>query len=263
MDLVASFNVQEFMCKALLAQMKMLDHPTDLLLDDFMHCAALLEAESSAVLPCLLNDLNDFLVTQRLVKWSNDLKTKSPVQGWRLRQRTSVPLLPLAIQYGLGRFARIRIQSMPHLVTEKHERPLLDYALRRRIYSIDLGQSEQLDLPVGGLSDQPDVELVQMILDRGGDPNGRVGDLTVWKYFMGFLDCFSRDLLSLDKESMQPWLEATEMLIRHGAVRVIDSEIIVPRQSSGRTRVKLGRREVLAYKSIAAAFGKEEADRFD
>lgn len=263
MDLVASFNVQEFLCKALLTQMKMLDHPTNLLLADFMHCAALLEEESSAVLPSLLNDLNEFMATPRSAEWSNDLKAKSAARGWGLRQRMPAPLLPLAIQYGLVRFARNHIQSTPHLVTRNYERPLLDYALRRRIYSIDLGQSEQLDPPVGGLNDQPDVELVRTILERGGDPNARLGGLTVWRYFMGFLDCFSSDLKRLDKESMQPWLQVTELLIRYGAVRVLESETLVPRQSSGRTRVKLGRREVFAYKSIEAAFGKEEAYRLD
>ncbi|OQE22821.1 hypothetical protein PENFLA_c012G09388 [Penicillium flavigenum] len=246
MDLVASFDVQEFLCKALLVQMKMLDNPTDLLLADFMHCATLLEEESSAILLSLLNDLNDFLVTQRFAKWSNDLNGKSPVRGWGHRQQIpapllgSVPLLSLAIQYGLDRFVRSHIQSTPHLVTEKSDRPLLDYALRRRIYSIDLGQSEQLESPLGGANDQPDVELVLMILERGGDPNGKLGERTVWKYFMRFLDCFSSNLQCLDKQSMQPWLQVTELLIRYGAVRVLESETTVPRQSSGRTRVNLG-----------------------
>lgn len=41
------------------------------------------------------------------------------------------------------------------------------------------------------------------------------------------------------------------------------SILLQQRQSSGRTRVKLGSREALAYQSIAAAFWKEVADKLD
>ncbi|PLN76738.1 hypothetical protein BDW42DRAFT_198819 [Aspergillus taichungensis] len=263
MDLVASFKVNEFMCKALLAQMKMIDIPNNLLLADFMHYAALLEEESSPILPALLDDLNQLLETQRYAVWSNDLGSKCPVQGWSPRYQGPVPLLCLAIQYGLGRFAKSHILSMPKLVSKHPGRPLLDYALRRRVYSMNGGQAEQLDSRVGGSYDQPDVELIRLILEGGGNPNEWLENSTVWKLFLGFLDTFSSDLGCLDQQSMQPWIESTELLIHYGAVRVVESEIIVPNQSMGRTRVILGKRQILARKSIAAAFGEAEATRLD
>ena len=160
------------------------------------------------------------------------------------------------------RYVKANLISAPELVSRQPGRPLLDFALRRRIYSAVDGQAEQLDYPVGGVLDKPDVELVRMILDHGGDPNGKFAGATVWKFFMGFLDAFGNSLRRLDAEGVQAWIDVTELLIRHGAVRVLENEVIVPQQPM-RTRVKLSSHVVLARTSIAAAFGDEEAARLD
>jgi hypothetical protein len=260
---VASFDVNLFMCKALLAQIKMSKYPTKLLLVDFMYHAALLEESSSQSLLPLLDHLNEILDSQSDKVWFNDSLPNSPVKTWSRADQGPTPLLSLAIQYGLMRYVKANLILAPGLVSKQPGRPLLDFALRRRIHSAVDGQAEQLDYPIGGVLDQPDVELVRMILDRGGDPNGEFAGATVWKFFMGFLDAFGNGLRRLDAEGVQAWIDVTELLIRHGAVRVLERETIVPQQSMGRTRVHLSYHVVLARTSIAAAFGDEEAARLD
>lgn len=263
MESIASFDVNLFLCKALLGQIKMSANPTKLLLADFMHYAALLEEESCPSLLPLLEHLNQVLDFQRHEAWSNDSLPNCPLKTWSCTDQGPMPLLSLAIQYGLVGYVKTNLILTPALVAKQPGRPLLDFALRRRIHSVVDGQAEQMDHPVGGARDQPDVELVRLILDRGGDPNEKCGSSTVWKLFLGFLDVFGKDLQRLDLESRQAWIEVTELLIRYGAVRVLERETIVPRQSSGRTRVKLSYRQVLARSSIAAAFGEAEAARLD
>ncbi|CRG90151.1 Valine--tRNA ligase [Talaromyces islandicus] len=265
MESVSSFDVNLFMCKALLAQIKMTGTPSKQLLADFMHNAAQLEEESSQSLLPLLEHLNQVLESQRHKAWSNDSLSNCPVKTWSCADQGPIPLLSLAIQYGLVRYVKTNLISTPALVAKQPGRPLLDFALRRRIHSVVDGQAEQMDHPVGGAHDQPDIELVRLILDRGGDPNGKCGSSTVWKLFMGFFDVVGQDLQRLDEKGRQAWIEVTELLIGYGAVRVLEREtiILIPRQSSGRTRVKLSYRQVLARSSIAAAFGEAEAARLD
>ena len=266
-----SFDVDHFMCKSLLAQMKMLDNPIKDLLKDFMIHAGALEKSSSELVVPLLVELNQVLDSQRHISWSTqsanaDIIPQSIMGTWDCANQGPIPLLSLSIQYGLGRYVKQVLENNPSLVIKQPGRPLLDYALRKRIYSTDVGQAEQLLTPLD-VGDQPDVELVRMILAQGGNPNKDFDGSTVWKYFMGFLDTFGKDLAGLAQETrsptLQPWIEVTELLIRHGAVRVLSSETVMPNQSTGRTRVKLSYRQNLARDSLKQAFGEAEAARLD
>jgi hypothetical protein len=271
MDSIASFDVEHFMCKSLLAQMKMLDDPIKDLLKDFMIHARALEKKSSEPLIPLLVQLNQVLDSQRHRSWSTKsanagLNPRSIEGTWDCANQGPVPLLPLSIQYDLGRYAKEVLEYNPSIVTKQPGRPLLDYALRKRIYSTKAGQAEQLLSPLS-VNDEPDVELVRMILARGGDPNESFDGSTVWKFFMGFLDAFGKDISRSfggpRSLILQPWIEVTELLIRHGAVRILESEIVVPNQPAGRTRVNLSTRQKFARDSLKEAFGEAEATRLD
>lgn len=271
MESIASFDAEHFMCKSLLAQMKMSDDPIKDLLKDFMIHARALEKRSSELLIPLLVQLNQVLDSQRHKSWSTKsanagLNPQSIEGTWNCADQGPVPLLSLSIQHDLGRYAKQVLDDDPSIVAKQPGRPLLDYALRKRIYSTYSGQAEQLLSPLD-VNDQPDVELIRMILARGGDPNESFGGSTVWKFFMGFLDAFGKDFArSVGKPgspALQPWIEVTELLIRHGAVRILESETVVPNQSSGRTRVKLSQRQKLARDSLREAFGGAEAARLD
>ncbi len=209
MESTVSFDVEHLMCKSLLAQMKMLDDSVEYLLKDFMIHARALEKTSSEPLIPLLVQLNQVLDSQRHRSWSTKsanagFNSGSIEETWNCANQGPVPLLPLSIQYDLGRYAKQVLEYDPSLVAKQPGRPLLDYALRKRIYSTDAGQAEQLLSPLN-VSDQPDVELVRMILARGGDPNETFGGSTVWKFFLGFLDAFGKDFTrSVGKPDHQP-----------------------------------------------------------
>lgn len=262
MKSVASFEAHRFVCEAVLAQMKMINTPTKLLLATFIHHAQELEHKASKSSLHLFSHLDEVLYTHRHSPWSKDTLQKGRIHVWTCADEGPLPFLSLSIQFGLDSFAKSSLKSHPRLVSLKRNRPLLDYALRRRIYSIKIGQAEQLELPVD-TRDRPDVELVQLILAYGGNPNEQFGGSTVWKFFMRFLDDFGDQIRLLNEDERQHWVEVTELLIRHGAVRVLEREIIVPQQLSGRTRVKLSYHKTLASDSIEAAFGAAEAARLD
>ncbi|KOS40917.1 hypothetical protein ACN38_g8216 [Penicillium nordicum] len=261
MQNIEDFNVNIFTCRALLAQMQMLEQPTRLLVADFMKHAALLEEESPEALLPLTAHLDKLLDSQRDKPWSDDSLPACPVKGWDCNAQGPKPLLSLAIQHGLTGYVQTCLTSNPNLVFKQQGRPLLDYALRRRIYSPLDGQAEQLDYPVGGPRDQPNQRLILLILQHGGNPNERLGSSTPWKLYLGYLSTFAKELNQLDKSSLQPWIQTTELLIQYGAARVLERHTIIPRQSTGRTRVKLSYRDITAWDSLAAAFGATEADR--
>ncbi|KAL4778502.1 hypothetical protein BJX76DRAFT_366229 [Aspergillus varians] len=264
MQSLHDFNVHLFICRALLAQMQMLEQPTRLLVANFMKHAAQLQGSPEAVLP-LLEQLNQLLSTQRDTPWSTDhWLPVCPAKGWECHTQGPNPVVSLAIQYGLTEYVKTCLTSNPSLVVKQPQhRPLLDYALRRRIHSPLDGQAEQLTYPVGGPRDQPDPSLVLLILQHGGNPNGRLGKSTSWKLYLRYLSTFARELNKLDEKNLRPWVETTELLIRNGAARVLERHTIIPQQSTGRTRVRLLYRDVTARESLAAAFGGEEAERLD
>lgn len=266
MESVDSFDVNLFLCKAFLAQIKMSETSHSLLLYKFMCNAVQLEKGLSPSLPPRLDHLNQVLDLRWQCVFAGIGLTRVPtnINIYAYQDKGPVPLLPLAIKYNLNRYVKAHLVSTPGLVHKQPGRPLLDFALRRRIslYGMD-GQEEQLGPPRGGSQDRPNIELVRLILERGGNPNEEFGNATVWKRFMRYLDDLWKDFQQLDKEGLRPWIEVTDLLIQYGAVRVLDRVTISPEQSSGRTRVKLSYREVLARTSIAAAFGEAEAARLD
>lgn len=262
MESVAGFDVNLYMCQAFLAQIKMSEAPSKMLLADFMLHAVSIEDEKSDLLMQLLVDLDLTLENRYDDLWGTDEIESSKINGWWAHHSRPYPLLPLAIQYGLSTYSREVLQLSPKLATSCSKRPLLDCALRRNIYSLNSGQAEQLD----GLIDQrdkPDVEIVRLLLTQGGDPNAACGNSTVWKLFMQFFDTFADSLRLVSEDDRKAWIEVTELLIKHGAPRLLEQHTILPQQSCGRTRVRLTKRQVWAKSSISAAFGAEEAERLD
>ncbi|KAL9618580.1 MAG: hypothetical protein Q9160_006691 [Pyrenula sp. 1 TL-2023] len=262
MEGVAEFDVNLYMCRAFLAQINMSESPPKMLLADFMLHAVSLEDKESGLLTQLLVDLNKTLETRHDHLWGADQIEPSKIKGWWTHHSRPHPLLPLAIQYGLSTYSRRVLQSNPKLATSFLSRPLLDYALRRNVYSLNVGQAEQLD-GVIDQGDKPDVEVVRLILMQGGDPNATCGDSTVWKLFMQFFDTFADSLRRVSESDRKVWIEVTELLIKYGATRLLDQHTIMPHQSCGRTRVRLTKRQVWAKASINVAFGVEEAERLD
>jgi hypothetical protein len=275
MESVASFDTTLFLCKSFLAQMKILSFADEAssfsvwvhLLHEFFSCAARLEAKCSTSLLPLLDVLSRVLGEERyksIVDWARTFARSAGyrrhsskiVWTWASTSQGPCPLLSLSIQYGLGWYAKQILESNPDLVAKQPGRPLLDFALRRKIYSLNAGTAEQLEGSIT-VDDQPDVELVRMILAYGADPNEEFDRSTIWKLFLKFLDLCGKEL-RIRPTMSQPFLEVTELLIRYGAVRILESQT----KYSG-LLIDWEPSQKLARDSIAAAFGEAEAARLD
>lgn len=250
------FDVHLFKCQAMLAQLKMATKPEKTLLFDFMDSAEILERHQSQPLMPLLDHLNEYLNDQRHKDWHNGRDHFA--HSWRCSEQGPVPLLPIAIQYGLSRYTRSVFKANSSLVARQPDRPLLDTALRRRMQEADHWAPK-----ARSSLDTPDIETVRLILAHGGDPNQKLGDTTVWKAFMRFFDTFGAAIQQHPEHIRQRWIDVTELLIRYGAVRVLETDTIIPRQSSGKITVRVLYRQKLARESLAAAFGEGEAARLD
>ena len=262
-DTIISFDVDQFICEALLAQMKMIESATKPLLSGFLKHASALERRSSQPLRPLLDHLSYVLKAQQPTVSLHPAALSDSGLSWNLADQGTAPLLTLAIQYGLSGYVKETLLSSPRLVVEQKDRPLLDFALRRAVDTSAKGQVEQIDHFVGGPNYPPDIETIHLILDQGGNPNEKYADSTVWKLFVRYLYTLSPNIRSHDAGARQKWIDVTELLIRYGAVRVLESEHYVRARSSARTKINLGYRENLARDDIAAAFGEREASRLD
>jgi hypothetical protein len=105
-----------------------------------------------------------------------------PAQGLdEYKEEGECNFLALAVQGRLVNYVRVKLQSEPQLM-RKHGRPLLDYALRPR-------RTTPISMPHHSDRDDPsvDVEMVEMLLAHGADPNEQIhlydGE-SVWKLFL-------------------------------------------------------------------------------
>jgi len=115
----------------------------------------------------------------------------------------------LAIDFELSSYVRTHLT--PEYVQRKSGRPTLDYILRPRFARapewIGIGNRE------------PNLELLEVVLHFGADPNGMYGSTTVWALFLCFLaDSF--DELTEDDTYVE-YLGALEILIRAGAAALL------------------------------------------
>jgi hypothetical protein len=108
----------------------------------------------------------------------------------------------LAVQYDLVIYAMAATKS--DSCKGRQGRPLLDFALRRRVSN-----------PRPKIEQAPNMALVNLVLSLGADPNGQFEGLSVWSHFLRYL----RRQKLRGPEANTAWLRATEALIKHGASR--------------------------------------------
>jgi len=121
--------------------------------------------------------------------------------------------LALAVQARLTKYVRAKLNADPENLF-KGGRPLLDYALRpRRVTPIPMPYHSRRDDPV------IDIDMVEMLLDRGLDPNQKVhlnDGRTVWALFL--ISCHESNSRGEGSHSVHTaWYQACELMIRHGA----------------------------------------------
>ena len=121
--------------------------------------------------------------------------------------------LALAVQARLTKYVRVKLDADPGK-RFKGGRPLLDYALRpKRVTPMPMPYHSQRDDPV------IDIAMVEMLLERGLDPNQKVhlnDGRTVWALFL--LSCYESKRRDEGSPSIHAaWYQACELMIRHEA----------------------------------------------
>lgn len=122
--------------------------------------------------------------------------------------------LTLAIDFGLDSY--IRLNLTPESVTSKKGRPILDYILRPRF------AKRGSDLCVGHR--WPDLELLDVVLRFGADPNPIFRGVSIWAHFLCFIiDQFSLETPHVIHAEKAAYLAALKTMIQYGA------EMLLPR----------------------------------
>jgi hypothetical protein len=213
---VNSFDVDNFLCQSLLAQIKFINLESHLphrkiilkdvcrLVDGFFESAKCIESNKKAPPTKLLDELE--LTIKRHRDWVVEpLRREFPkgghtLEAWRLWEKVENPVLRLAIQADLQLYVTEKLESRPWPRYKAHDPPLLVSALCRQ---------ETLST-----SYEPNASLIRVLLVSGADPNEKFDSWTVWKHYLNYL----RRLDSpVDRESS--WCRVAELLILHGAAR--------------------------------------------
>jgi hypothetical protein len=265
MDSVAAFDVNLFLCEAGLAQIQLLDvtDPARFdhlghILDEVIFSAQRLEYEAAESLSLILRHMDHAIEQMNPTNHTSKLAENDSPPLWIKDIGQPNPLLPACLQFSLSTYAKEVILANPNILRVRYHRPLLDLALLSANSWFD-GDHEPWYRNLAA----PDPEIVELILKRGADPNGKWQDLTIWKHFLREIDERAVSIIRLPWDVRKKWIDVCELCIRYGAVRVLESHTHIPNQSSGRTRVRLTQTEKLAKDTLEAAFGKKEAARLD
>lgn len=129
------------------------------------------------------------------------------------REGGNCNFLALTVQARLVKYVRVKLQADPRCMI-KPGRPLLDYALRPK-------RRTPIIMPYHSRRDEPsvDVNMVQLLLKNGADPNKQLylnDGRTVWAQFL--LSC--QESINVDKITptlKHAWYQASEILIQHDA----------------------------------------------
>lgn len=129
--------------------------------------------------------------------------------------------LALAVQARLVKYVGTKLRSDPKRM-RKAGRPLLDYALRpKRVTSIVMPYHSQRE------ESSVDVDMVQLLLEQGADPNQKVylnDGRTVWALFL--LSCYETAQRGKPSALLRTaWRRVSEVLITSGADLGADLQI--------------------------------------
>ncbi|KIV77691.1 hypothetical protein PV11_09474 [Exophiala sideris] len=118
--------------------------------------------------------------------------------------------LTVAIDFGLEAYIQQELHG--ETVLGKRGRPILDYILRPRFVE------PPPSLQIGRQS--PSIDLVQYVLDHGGDPNEHWDGSSVWALFLCFIATIVKNV-RMTETHKQDYFVALVTLIQHGASPMI------------------------------------------
>ena len=238
------FDAISSLCKAHLAQMMSLPWPCEAmqrpsvvkeffrLVNEFMYYASKLERENGLSNVALINaldhaastywerrnDVSDLSLYSSLpesgvLHWTNlelDLRRRDAIE------RGEKTFLAKTVECGLKLYVTKTLDSQPQLLEEKRGRPLLDYALRPRVF-------ERHGRTIGSI----DPDMVRLLLLHRADPNQMISiyntrksdRITVWAFFLWkiWLDVKFWEYAPDNSRWVEELFAVTKMLLEYGA----------------------------------------------
>ncbi|KAK4697415.1 hypothetical protein P7C71_g658, partial [Lecanoromycetidae sp. Uapishka_2] len=188
------------------------------LVDEFMFYAHMAEHEGGVseirVLDELDRVISKFARVDMICHWTNG---RDPPTGMYFEENGNNTFLALAIQSRLRLYAKTKLEQRHNPLRAKRGRPYLDYALRPNLVT-------PTKLP--HYVEYIDFKMVEMLLEKGADPNEKVsiyGGITVWALFL--LSCYERRD-SCEPSTKETWFKAARMMITKGARRELKLETV-------------------------------------
>ena len=238
------FDATSSLCKAHLAQIMSLPWPCEAmqrpsvvkeffrLVNEFMYYASKLEREKGLSNVALINaldhaassywerrnDVSDLSLYSSLpesgvLHWTNlelDLRRRDA------SERGEKTFLAKTVECSLKLYVTKILNSQPQLLQEKRGRPLLDYALRPRVF-------RRHGKTIGSV----DPDMVRVLLLHGADPNQMISiyntrksdRITVWAFFLWkiWLDAKFWEYAPESSQWVEELFAVTKMLLEYGA----------------------------------------------
>ncbi|KAF2106820.1 hypothetical protein BDV96DRAFT_590510 [Lophiotrema nucula] len=228
------------------------------MVDEIMYYARYLELQGEYCGVALLDEVDDAMNAHAAAwqvesHWTNVRRPAKPRKVFQDPGQSTY--IALTIQSRLLQYVTDKLDANPGILKAKRGRPLLDYALRPKRVS-----PANLPYRVNFLESNVDIRIVRLLLDRGADPNEKIGVLmgqTTWELFLA--SCYLN--LEAVPHVRESWFQAMIALIEGGAdplVRIDNSHIM----NKGTGFVLLRDQfQVLSVSSIArAVFGDDMKD---
>ena len=168
------------------------------IVDELFKCTRRYEEETGTTLLGILDNLDEVgTLGFASYTWLNFRNGYDELRGGF--ERSGV-FLSTAVCHHLKIYYNIKLSQRPDVIHEKCGRPLLDCALR----------------PHGRDHDRPfevDVDILELLLRSGPDPNQGWHGSTVWGWWLEFMGWYS----NIESPAPKECARATELLIAYGA----------------------------------------------
>nr|CDP31069.1 Putative protein of unknown function [Podospora anserina S mat+] len=162
-----------------------------------------------------MDKVNKFFTVRSMRNHWTHLRDMPQARGLdEYRKGGNCTFLALAIQARLTKYVKTKLDTEPGTLRSKSGTPLLDYALRpRRVTPMTMRYHSVRD--ECGI----DIEMVQLLLDRGANPNQQVHlneGRTVWALFL--VSCYESTLRNeATKLLKEVWFRVCKLMIRYHA----------------------------------------------
>lgn len=186
------FDPNAALMRCHLLELKIRPNPTSNFINDlaknFMRYAGAADRTSGQFYPALMQNFYDTAEELDIINRATDVYRRTTRFWYRdflhivhLDMSEKLSVLPIAGAYNMHCFVAWKLKQDPHIISSKEGSQLLYLAAIRAKTSSYVPQQRESNL-------NPDmVQMVQLLIDHGADPNAELGENTMWEQYMDWL----------------------------------------------------------------------------